>query len=118
MGRGRGLGLLQDTVSQSTSKLCIYTPGPFRAFSIVTCNLEEPHVRSTTVILPCCIYLSALGRGCHQDTSVEATERTAGTITVSGSWAKARASTDDPQGAAQGVALIVVTGTAANQSGL
>jgi xylan 1,4-beta-xylosidase len=41
-------------------------------------------------------------------------ERTAGALTVSGTWARARPSaTDDPEGAAQGVDLVVVTGTAA-----
>jgi hypothetical protein len=39
-------------------------------------------------------------------------QRTAGSLTLSGSWARARPSaTDDPKGAAQGVDLVIVTGT-------
>lgn len=41
-----------------------------------------------------------------------AAERRAGSLTLSGSWARARPSaTDDPKGAAQGVDLVIVTGT-------
>jgi hypothetical protein len=38
-------------------------------------------------------------------------------LTVSGKWARATKSANDPNGAAQGVDLIVVTGTAAAPTG-
>jgi xylan 1,4-beta-xylosidase len=47
-------------------------------------------------------------------TMTKATERPEGTLMLSGAWARARANPpDDPMGAAQGVDLVVVTGTAA-----
>jgi hypothetical protein len=45
----------------------------------------------------------------------KAAERTDGSITVDGKWARAAASTNDPKGAAQGLDLIVVTGSGAMQ---
>jgi hypothetical protein len=48
-------------------------------------------------------------------TVVKATDRPQGSLTVSGAWVHAPASPpNDPKGAAQGVDLIVVTGTVAN----
>lgn len=47
----------------------------------------------------------------------KAAERTAESLTVSGAWTHARASTtDDPKGAAQGLDLIVITGTKSTPS--
>jgi xylan 1,4-beta-xylosidase len=46
----------------------------------------------------------------------KAAERARGSISVTGAWAHAAASADDPKGAAQGLDLIVVTGTPSNQT--
>jgi hypothetical protein len=43
---------------------------------------------------------------------LDAAARASGNLTVSGKWARATASKDDPKGAAQGADLIVVSGAA------
>jgi xylan 1,4-beta-xylosidase len=45
---------------------------------------------------------------------IKVADRPQGSLTVSGAWARATASTDDPEGAEQGVDLIVVTGATAS----